>query len=74
MKKCHDGLDFIFPQSVSKGLQVEDFVVLGRPAGVLGLGHLPPLLVGQVRPDEANLDKGLEGLHFGPSKVVGGHN
>ena len=55
-----------------RALQVEDFVVLGRPAGVLGLGHLPPLLVGQMRPDEADLDERLERLHLGPPQIVGG--
>lgn len=59
---------------LAKCLQVEDFVVLGRPAGILGLGHLPPLLVGQVRPDEANLDKRLERLHLGPPQIVSGND
>ena len=57
---------------VYKCLQVEYFVVLGRPVGVLGLGDLAPLLVREVRPDEADLDEGLERLHLGPPQVVGG--
>ena len=67
-------MSFQISVAFGRRLQVEDFVVLWRPAGVLGLGHLPPLLVGEVRPDEANLDEGLESLHLGPPQVVGGND
>ena len=65
-------MSFQISVAFGRRLQVEDFVVLWRPAGVLGLGHLPPFLVGQMRPDEADLDERLERLHLGPPQVVGG--
>lgn len=52
-------------------VQVEDFVVLGRPVCVLGLCDLPPLLIWQVRSDQIDLDKRFERLGLGPLKIVG---
>ena len=55
-------------------LQVECFVVFGRPVGILGLGDELPLLVGQVGPDQVHLHVRLEGLRLRGLQVVGRHN
>ena len=54
--------------------QVEDFVVLGGPVGVLGLGLEPALLVGQMGPDQVHLHVRLERLRLGRLQVVSRNN
>jgi hypothetical protein len=58
----------------SVNLQVEDLIVFGRPVGALVLGHLLPLLVGQVRSDQAHLHERLERLRLRPLQVVRSNN
>lgn len=61
-------------ESVFRHSQVERFVVLWRPVGVLVLGLLLPLLVGQVRPDQVHLHQRLERLDLGPPEIVSGND
>lgn len=53
---------------------MECFVVLWRPAGVLGLGLEPSLLVRQVGADQVDLYVRLEGLSLGRLQVVRSNN
>ncbi len=55
-------------------LQVKDFVELGRPVGVFGLGDKLSFLVGEVGPDEVHLHVRLERLRLGRLQVIGRHH
>lgn len=61
--------------SGKKHVQLEDLVELGRPVVALGLCRVFPLLVGEMWPNEIDLDEGPEhtaGQH--PLQVVGSDN
>lgn len=58
----------------AKNLQIEAFVVLRRPIGILGFSHLSPLFIRQMWTNQIHLDKWFESLGLGPFEIIGGHH